>query len=712
MSRTPRINRLSRETSPYLLEHAGNPVDWYPFGAEALERARALHQPILLSIGYLACHWCHVMARESFEDEDIAALMNRLYVNIKVDREERPDLDQIYQLAHQILAGRAGGWPLTVFLEPEALTPFFAGTYFPKVPRFGLAGFPDVLIRVEAYFRASGSQDAAGSRRLREIFESIAHGDPVDRGEGARDAVSSAMAFLTGQFDARFGGFGPAPKFPRASALSFLLDAGLPAARPAPEDPPPLTLLTTTLTRMAEGGLHDPIGGGFFRYSVDAQWHIPHFEKMLYDNALLLPIYAEASARTGMRNYREVAVTTAHWMLKTMRDREGGFYSSLDADSDSGEGGYYLWDAREVEQRLTAEEWSLIAPHYGLDAPANFEGRWHLAVQEPAADLATRLGLEREVVEARLRSGLEKLAAARAKRAPPRIDEKILVSANGLAIAGLARAGRILDQEDWIDGAWSAARFIRSRLVTSGRLMSSFCGGATRGPAFLHDYAALLMGLIELLESRWTPTGYEWCLALADDLLLRFEDRERGGFWFTADDQPTPLMRPKIWEDDASPAANALAARALALLGHLAESDRYLEAAARTVDAGRAHSTSAPGAHLALITSAWILEQPGSLMILRGDPMELPRWQSAIRAQATTGQHLFAVPAEADVPSGLIRRCIPRGPACLYVCTGTQCSEPITSLQALHSGLTGAAGATTGPSAVRDNQLAKWPGGH
>ena len=683
------MNHLANETSPYLIEHAENPVDWYPFSPQALERARVENKPILLSIGYLACHWCHVMAQESFEDPSTAELMNRLYVNIKVDREERPDLDQIYQLAHEILVRRPGGWPLTVFLEPDDLTPFFAGTYFPRAPRFGLPAFPDILTRVEAYFRTPTAERELTCRRVREIFVSIGQNGAVADDRGQRDPASLALAYLARSFDARSGGFGTAPKFPRASALSFLLDTRTPTHASSGVEPDPHTQLTTTLTRMAEGGIYDHIGGGFFRYCVDEEWAIPHFEKMLYDNALLLPIYAEAACRTQMPCYRRVAEQTAAWALGSMRGVEGGFYSSLDADSDQGEGGYYLWEASRVESLLSPDEWRLLAPHYGLNAPSNFAGRWHLSIHEPQGSLAARFGLDEAVVVAHLHSGRMKLQSARAGRSPPRIDDKILVSSNGLMIAGLARAGRLLCRDDWVTAAECAARFIRNRLFPAGRLQSSYCARATRGPGFLHDHVFLLMGLLELLQARWNTIWYEWSINIADVLLERFEDRDRGGFWFTAGDQPVPLMRPKTWMDDAVPAANALAVSALALLGHLTGESRFLEAACRTLEAGRPHFESEPGSHLGLIRSAVQIDRPGRFMILRGDPGKWSAWLEQIQALADADSILFAIPSGEGFHKGLLSRCAPKESVCLYACSGTHCSAPVTTLASLTALLTG-----------------------
>ncbi len=410
------MNRLAAETSPYLQQHAGNPVDWYPWGPEALERARAEDKPILLSIGYSACHWCHVMAHESFEDPAVAEVMNRLFVNVKVDREERPDLDQIYQSAHQMLASRAGGWPLTMFLAPDG-TPFFGGTYFPKQARYGLPGFPDLCERVAALWRERRAEIEAQNREVLQALGRTAPQAGTSADELTDQPVRAALEALRDNFDARFGGFGGAPKFPHPTDLELCLRKGA------------LDIAHTTLTRMCEGGIYDQLGGGFCRYSVDAQWLIPHFEKMLYDNGPLLGLLADAWLATRAPLYERCAAETAGWIMREMQSPEGGYYSSLDADSEHQEGKVYVWDRDEVRKILGEEAYASFAPRFGLDRPANFENRhWHLHGARPGDD-------SRDGARARL-------FAEREKRVRPGRDEKILVSWNALAIRGMARAGR------------------------------------------------------------------------------------------------------------------------------------------------------------------------------------------------------------------------------------------------------------------------------
>src|SRR5690606_18078750 len=427
-------NRLIHETSPYLRQHAHNPVDWYPWGEEALARARREHKPILLSIGYSACHWCHVMERESFEDEDVARVMNAHFVCIKVDREERPDLDKVYQLAHQLLTQRAGGWPLTVFLAPDDHAPFFAGTYFPKTPRYGMPGLIELLEQVA---RAWNEQREAIRARNRALQEVLGRMDPAPAAGPALgpELVRRALAELAGQYDPRYGGFGSAPKFPHPSSAALLLrraEAGV-------SEPPALVMARDTLAAMARGGIYDQLGGGFFRYSVDPRWEIPHFEKMLYDNAQLLPLYARLAAVHGAGWARRIAEETAAWMIREMQAPAGGFYATLDADSEGHEGRYYVWERDQIRALLTPPEYEVVVRRFGLDAPANFEGRWHLnARMEPDA-IARALGRERATVDGLLDAARARLLAARSERVRPARDEKILASWNGLAIGALAR---------------------------------------------------------------------------------------------------------------------------------------------------------------------------------------------------------------------------------------------------------------------------------
>ncbi|MBS3934953.1 MAG: thioredoxin domain-containing protein, partial [Sulfuritalea sp.] len=564
-------NRLAGETSPYLLQHAANPVDWLPWGEVALARARAEDRPILLSIGYSACHWCHVMAHESFEDAGTAAVMNRLFVNVKVDREERPDLDQIYQSAHQLLAGRAGGWPLTLFLTPAG-TPFYGGTYFPREARFGLPGFIEVCERIGALWRTRRGDIDAQNRELLAALNRRPPGG--DQAPDLRPVAALRDVLLDG-FDEANGGFGGAPKFPHPTDLAFLLHR--------PDDPAAREAALVSLRCMAQGGIHDQLGGGFYRYSVDERWEIPHFEKMLYDNGPLLGLYADAFALTGDAYFKQVAEGIVGWLLREMTSPDGAFHSSLDADAEGEEGRFYVWDRAQVALLLTAQESALAGRHWGLERPPNFErSHWHLRVVAPLAPGETEL----------LESTRAKLFAARERRVRPGCDDKILTSWNALMIEGLARAARIFGRTDWREAARRAFGFLRATHWRDGRLLATSRHGQAHLPAYLDDHAFLLAALIELMRAEPQPEDLRCARQLADALLERFEDGDAGGFFFTAHDHEALIQRPKSAHDNALPSGNGVAARALQQLGHLLGEARYLGAARRTL---RAFHTSVAG---------------------------------------------------------------------------------------------------------------------
>ena len=554
-------NRLADETSPYLLQHADNPVQWQPWGEQALAQARALDRPILLSIGYSACHWCHVMAHECFEDEAVAAVMNERFINIKVDREERPDLDQIYQTAHQMLASRPGGWPLTVFLTPDG-APFYAGTYFPKQPSRGLPGFADLCERIAELYQSRRTDIAQQNRQLLDVFATLqptATTTPLDA-----SAIASHREMLLGSLDGQFGGFGGAPKFPHPTDLAFLLTLDDQARQGA----------LLTLRRMAEGGLYDQLAGGFFRYCVDAAWQIPHFEKMLYDNALLLPVYADAWRHSGDPLFARVVEQTIDWALGEMQLPEGGFASSLDADSEGDEGRFYLWQAAEARALLAADEWRVASRHWGLADAANFEhSAWHLRVAAPlAVEDATALA-----------SAREKLLAARQTRMRPGRDDKVLTGWNALMIEGLARAGQVFGRSDWLAAARRALAFLTTELWRSDRLLATWRGGRGHLSAYLDDYAFLLAAVNALMAADFRDQEADFARRLADSLLRHFEDRDKGGFYFTADDHERLIHRPKPGHDNATPAGNAVAARALLALGARFGHTTYSDAARRTL---------------------------------------------------------------------------------------------------------------------------------
>ena len=670
-------NRLADESSPYLLQHAANPVDWYPWGDEAIARARELDRPILLSIGYSACHWCHVMAHESFEDEATAAVMNRLFVNVKVDREERPDLDKVYQLAHQILTQRAGGWPLTMFLAPDDLTPFFGGTYFPKQQRYGMPAFADLLERVAAFYRSERAGVSSQNAALRKVFGEL---EPPAAGAGvafSREPIQAALRQLSASFDPRFGGFGPAPKFPHASSIELLLRESQPGAGHAEPDLEARSMAVVTLRRMAEGGLFDQLGGGFCRYSVDPFWMIPHFEKMLYDNGPLLALCAQASVLTGDVQLREAALATAGWAMREMRAPGGGFFAALDADSEGHEGRFYVWQREVAERLLAPDEYRVLARRFGLDREPNFEGAWHLHAFVALDEVAREMEIPQTRAEELLESARAKLLAARSRRVRPGLDDKVLTAWNALMIRGLAIAGRLLDDPPQVEAALAAADFLRQEAWRGGVLHAAWKDGVARFPAYLDDHAFLLDALLEVMQSRFRVEDLRFACEIADRLLAQFADRRRGGFWFTAEGADPPLCRPKGFADESMASGNGIAAQALARLGWLTGETRYLDAAASAVRAALPSIERAPQAHATILNALDEQLDPVEIVIVRGEPAAARAWLGELSREYAPRRLAIAVPPDArDLPESLAgKRARERTVA--YVCRGPVCSEPL-----------------------------------
>ncbi len=684
MTRPPNTNRLIDETSPYLLQHARNPVDWYPWGEAALARARAEDKPILLSIGYSACHWCHVMEHESFEDEEVARTMNEGFVCIKVDREERPDLDKIYQLAHQILTQRSGGWPLTMFLTPGDQMPFFGGTYFPKASRYGLPGFLDVLRRVGQFYREQKQALQQQNASLAELFERIRpQASAAALGE---EPLQQAYAELKHQFDEHHGGFGGAPKFPHPPSIERCLRHWAQGVAAGSPDPQALHMATHTLKAMSEGGLYDQLGGGFCRYSVDQAWMIPHFEKMLYDNAQLLCLYTDAARASGEAAFRTIALETAGWVMREMQDAAGGYYSTLDADSEGEEGKFYLWTHAQLAQALAPEELAAMEHRYGLRGSGNFEGRWHLNVRAPVEQVGHALGVSTERAAQLLEGARAKLLAERARRVPPGRDEKILTSWNGLMIKGMARAGRLLGEAALIASAERALAFVTRALWRDGRLLATIKDGRARLNGYLDDYVFLADALLELLQARWRGAELALARALADVVLARFQ-APGGGFYFTTDDHERLVYRPLSTHDDAVPSGNGVAAHVLLRLGHLLGEPRYLEAAERTLKALQTEIARGPSAHGSLLLAVEEYLYPAETIILRGAPAALAPWVARCNRFYAPRRLVLAIPADVEGLPGLLAQRRAHARPTAYVCTGTSCLAPIMELPALEAAL-------------------------
>ena len=663
MNRSHPTNRLAAETSPYLLQHADNPVDWYPWGEEAFGLARERGKPVLLSVGYSACHWCHVMAHESFEDEPTAELMNRLFVNIKVDREERPDVDKIYQTAHQLLTQRGGGWPLTMFLNPEDQRPFFGGTYFPNEARYGMPAFSDLLLKVAAYYDEHRDEIRDQGERLTDVLGKL---EPPAADESASlnsAPLTRVRQQLASSFDKDYGGFGGAPKFPHPTTIDRLLRTWRSSSDDAEPDVEALYMASLTLMRMAEGGIYDHLGGGFCRYSVDQYWQIPHFEKMLYDNGPLLALYAQAHLATGEQAFAAIADETAGWMLAEMRDDNGGFYSSFDADSEGEEGKFYVWTPDEVSGLLDAGDYEAFARRYGLDKAPNFEGKWHLSIREDVDDAADAIARARNT-----------LLAARSKRIAPGRDDKQLTSWNALAIRGLAIAGRTLSRDDLTRAASDAAKFVHDHLFVDGRLFASYKDGRARFPAYLDDHAFMVDALLELLQSHWERPHLDFAIELAELLLGHFEDNRGGGFFFTADDHEQLMHRSRPLADEAIPSGNGVAAFALQRLGHLIGEKRFIDAAERTLRAAWRAMDEYPHGHVSLLTALEEFVAPPEIMVLRGMADEITDWRDTLARLYTPARLVIAIPGdEKDLPGLLAEQSATGEDAIAYRCVGRQC---------------------------------------
>jgi hypothetical protein len=675
MAESRPANRLIHETSPYLLQHAHNPVDWYPWGPEALARATAENKPILLSIGYSSCHWCHVMERESFENPAVADLMNRHFVNVKVDREERPDLDAIYMAATLTLNAGQGGWPMTVFLTPEQ-RPFFAGTYFPPTDRFGRPGFSTLLARIADLWERRRDdlleQAATLTAHLRE------RAGAAQSGTVGEEEIRAAVRELAAAFDPTYGGFGPAPKFPPSTQLSLLL-----RHHRRTGDAAALAMVTKTLDGMAQGGMYDQIGGGFARYATDPYWLVPHFEKMLYDNALLAKAYLEGFQVTGQPRYARIAREILDYILREMTGPEGGFYSATDADSEGEEGKFFVWTPAEVEAVLGPEEGGRLCAYYDITEEGNWEGKSIPHTPRPLERVASRLGIPADALRASVEDGRARLYEARRRRVPPGLDDKILTAWNGMMVGALAEGGRVLGEPRYRAAAGRAADFLLGALRRAdGRLLRTFRKGTAHLDAYLEDYAFLAEGLLDLYEAGADERYLREAGRLAERIVADFAD-EAGGFYDTAQDHEPLIVRYKDGADGAVPSANAVAASVLArLAAHLGRAD-FRDRAAAAIQAYAKPMTQRPRAFCkSLCVVDFLLEGPVELALV-GTPGDAG--YEALRAAVgrrylpnrIVAHHDPAAGAAPELPllegKGLVG-----GKAALYVCRDFACRAPVT----------------------------------
>jgi uncharacterized protein len=664
-------NRLADSASPYLLQHADNPVDWYEWGEDAFAEARRRDVPLLISIGYSACHWCHVMAHESFEDPDTASQMNRDFVNVKVDREERPDVDAVYMEATQAMTGH-GGWPMTVFIDHDGI-PFFTGTYFPPSDRSGMPGFRTVLAAVgEAWTERRSEVDEQGRR----VSEAIGRRLPPAEDLPGEAVLAEAVGAIAGQFDPGHGGFGGAPKFPQQPTLEFLL-----RAHDRPWGGSAAEMVKRTLAAMAAGGIRDHLGGGFARYSVDARWLVPHFEKMLYDNAQLARLYLWAGREFDSGPMIQVAVDTLEYMLRDLRHPDGGFYSAEDADSEGEEGLFYVWEHDEFME-VAGQDAPVAADYFGVTSEGNFEGRNILYRARGITDVAADHGLDGEEAANAVRRAGERLLARRADRVRPGLDDKVVTEWNGLAIRALAEAGATLDEPRYLDAARGAARFLLDRLLVDGHLHRSWAKGRLGPEGFLADHAAFAVGLFTLYAADGDPDWYRAAMSLVGEL-ARFEDAE-GGYFTTAADGESLVVRPKDHFDNPSPSGNALAAEALYLAAAYSGESRHWDKAEATLRSAAVVMERAPtgaGHFLAVLTE--MLDGPRELAVVGPEAMRMARvaWE-----RYRPGLAVATSEVPAPVPPLLSGRGR-EGETLAYVCRSFECAAPVSSPEDLRTAL-------------------------
>lgn len=673
-------NHLVSENSPYLLQHANNPVDWYPWGEEALAKARAENKPIFLSIGYAACHWCHVMAHESFEDAETAAYMNEHFVNIKVDREERPDIDSVYMQATVALTG-SGGWPMSVFLTPD-LRPFYAGTYFPPLRRYNMPSFREILQGIaRAWQTERGEVEKVGAQvtaHLQQALTASADNPPL-----TQDSLNTLTKALLDSYDWGYGGWGPAPKFPQPMTIEFLLRRHIAGQSEA------LKTAIHALSAMARGGIYDVVGGGFARYSTDNFWRVPHFEKMLYDNAQLALVYLHAWQITKAPFFKQIVIETLDFIIREMTHPDGGFYSSLDADSEGEEGKYYVWTLEEIRSILK-DDAEFFEAAYGLTAKGNWEGKIVLQRALDDASLAARFKLDPAVVSVKLTASHSKLLSVRARRPRPNTDDKVLTAWNGLMLHAFAEAARVLDEKDksnaFLDVTTRNAQFLLSALRPNGRLCHSWRNGKTTNAVYLEDYAALIVGLLELYQTDFNDKWFTAALELADEMIERFSD-PAGGFFDTPKDGESLLIRPKDIQDNATPSGNALACEALLKLSALTDKGAYRDIAERSLGLIAQYVFRYPTGFGRWLSAADFAlgnsKQAAVLYEARDEKAEA--LIKFIRAEYRPNVVVAAsaYPPSKDAPALLNDRPLVNNEASVYVCRGFVCLQPVTTIEKL-----------------------------
>lgn len=685
-------NTLNQETSLYLKQHAEQPVHWQLWSDETLAAAKSADRPIFLSIGYAGSHWCQVMSRESFNDPMTAQVLNEHFCCIKVDREERPDLDKVYLSAMQLLTQHGGGWPLNLFLDPQTQLPFFAGTYFPADTQNGQPGFADLLMRLHEAYDQQRDELTGQSEKLANTLQQLAPPvlDPKMTDEALIDICRESLAE---RFDSAEGGFGQSMKFAMPGSIERLLKHWAYRRRTQAADKDGLEMVMTTLTQMARGGLFDHLGGGFFRYAQDRQWRVPHFEKVLYDNAQLLSIFSQALKLGGDVLFEDALSSTLDWLMREMRDASGGYYAGQDGASLGQRGRHYVWRREHVKKLLDEDAYLLIETLYALDKPANADNHWILHRRDSYRSVIQRLSMDEASANTLLKSAREALFASRSQRTPPITDKKILSGWNGLLMAGLCDAAEALNDESWLDRAQEIADFLRDNCWDGARLSVCWQDGHCQPQGFLDDYANVLHGLVALLGHRWRATDAAFAVALADAAMALFYDVENGGFYFTAADQPDLIFKPKPSFDEALPPGNATLTSALLQLGQLLGDATYLDAATNTLRWARAAMERYPANHCSFISALQSSVAQDQTVVLRGPEADMRDWRQALCHGYQPWLRVYCLPYDLDGPApnylpGLVSAAT-RSQMTAFVFADGQASSAINDLATLQQTLNG-----------------------
>ena len=661
------MNRLKKEKSDYLLQHADNPVDWYPWSDEAFLIAEQEDKPVMLSIGYSACHWCHVMAHESFEDDATAEIMNKNFINIKLDKEERPDLDKIYQMSQTIITGKTGGWPLTVFMTPKKF-PFFAGTYFPNTERHGLPSFKDILIRVNDFYIDQKRDIELQNIQIKNIFNNL-NKSKESKNIINDDLMEKVKNELLASMDKVHGGFGSAPKFPHINNLEFLIKTL------KKQDKDVLDAINLTLSRMCCSGIFDHLKGGFFRYSVDELWMIPHFEKMLYDNGPMISILANAFRKTGNKMYLNKLSQTCDWLLAEMQSNDGGYYSTIDADSEGIEGKFYVWSDDDLKNILNKEEIDVFKKMFVVYDRPNFDGKYHLHVTKTNEsyyleniDIANKI--------------CKKLLQKRDERIRPGTDKKVLVSWNALVIEGMINAYKVTEDKDYLISARKSFDFIKNNMWQDDKLYACYHDKACFN-AYLDDYAFLSRACLEILKIEWNNSYFDFLIKITDVLINDFQDKENGGFYFTSDNHEELIYRPKSYMDESLPSGNSIAIGVLMELYELTGLTKYIEAVENAINSAHDSLNRSNSSHSSLLLVAPRTDSSKRLIIIRCEENNLSDNQNLINKLDTLNDNIYFITNNITLKVDGLSDKKPEGNFTAYICQNNICLEPISSIEKL-----------------------------